>query len=286
MNTPAIEVHDAAYPALLKEIHDPPSRVYVRGTLPPPDALCVSVVGTRRMSAYGRRVVALLVPPLARAGAVIVSGLAFGVDAAAHEAALAAGGQTVAVLPGGVDDASIVPRNHFGLAQNIVNHRGALLSEHPDGTQTHAGSFPVRNRIIAGLSRATLIVEATNKSGTMLTARLAMDENRLVFAVPGPIDQPGSEGPHRLIKDGAIPITSVDDLFQALDLTQLTLNLPSASPEQSAILSTLTREPLTVDALVALTSLPTQNVLAALTELELQGRVTTQDRQTYSLSSV
>lgn len=281
-----MNVHDAAYPALLKEIHDPPAHLYVRGALPPPDALCVSVVGTRRMSAYGRRVVALLVAPLARAGAVIVSGLAFGVDAAAHEAALSAGGQTIAVLPGGVDDASIVPRQNFGLAQNIVNHRGALLSEHPDGTQTHAGSFPVRNRIIAGLSRATLIVEATNKSGTMLTARLAMDENRLVLAIPGPIDQPGSEGPHRLIKDGAIPITSVDDLFQALNLTQLTLNLPSASPEQSAILSTLTREPLTVDTLVVLTSLPTSNVLAALTELELQGRVTTADRQTYSLSSV
>ncbi|MEK7529543.1 MAG: DNA-processing protein DprA [Patescibacteria group bacterium] len=286
MPTQTISLRDQRYPALLKEIHDPPARIFVRGELPPPDALCVSVVGTRRMSAYGARVVQLLVPPLARAGAIIVSGLAFGVDAAAHEAALAAGGRTVAVLPGGIDDMSIVPRHHLGLAQNIASNRGALLSEHPDKTQTHAGSFPVRNRIIAGLSRATLIVEATSKSGTTLTARLAMDENRLVLAVPGPIDQLGSEGPHRLIKDGAIPITSVDDLFQALDLKQLTLDLPAESPEQAAILSTLKREPLSVDALVALTSLPTANVLATLTELELQGRVITEDRQTYSLSSV
>ena len=278
--------NDPAYPALLKEIHDPPQRVFVRGVLPPHDALCVSVVGSRRMSPYGARVVRLLVPPLARAGAVIVSGLAFGVDSAAHKAALESDGRTVAVLPGGLDDASIVPRHHLGLAHQLESTGNTLLSEYPDGTATHPGSFPKRNRLIAGLSRATVIIEATGKSGTMLTARLAMEENRLVFAVPGPIDSALSEGPHRLIKDGAIPITSIEDILTALDLTQLTLNLPANTPQSSAIAAALQNGPLPIDDLVFATQLPIGEVMAVLTELELQGRVTTADRQTYSLTVV
>ena len=189
---------DPGYPALLRAIADPPDRLYVRGTIP--SGCMIAVVGSRRATPYGLRVAERLARELAGLGVVVVSGLARGVDAAAHRGALAAGGQTVAVLAGGLD--RIYPPEHASMAEQIAG-QGALLSEARDGTAPLPGLFPVRNRIISGLSRGLVVVEAAERSGALITARMALEQGREVFAVPGSIENPLTAGTHGLIRDGA-----------------------------------------------------------------------------------
>lgn len=201
------------YPGLLGRIDDPPGVLFVRGSLAPCDALAVSIVGARHATPYGKRVAWQLAGGLARAGYTIVSGLARGIDAAAHRGALDAGGRTIAVLGTGV--LNIYPPEHDDLAKEVIAH-GAVVSEAPPFGEPHAGCFPQRNRIVSGLSLGTVVVEAAERSGGLITARLAGEQGREVFAVPGQIDCRTARGCHRLIRDGAKLVESVDDILEEL----------------------------------------------------------------------
>lgn len=201
------------YPRLLSQIDDPPGVLFVRGTLEACDALAVSIVGARHATAYGRRVAHQLAGALARAGYTVVSGLARGIDAAAHRGALDAGGRTLAVLGSGV--LSVYPPEHAELAGEVAG-RGAVISETPPLTSPTSGAFPSRNRIVSGLALGTIVIEAADRSGALITARLAGEQGREVFAVPGPIDSRMSRGCHRLIRDGAKLVENVDDVLEEL----------------------------------------------------------------------
>ncbi len=197
---------DPAYPAVLKHIHDPPPLLYVKGSLAPADRNAISVVGSRRATHYGKTVAGKLAGDLARMSITVVSGMAYGVDTAAHKGALEAGGRTIAVLGCGVD--IVYPRPNSKLYERITES-GAVISEFPMGTQPSPGNFPLRNRIVSGITLGTLVIEAPRKSGALITARLAMEQGREVFAVPGNIFSPYGEGCHLLIKDGAKLVENV-----------------------------------------------------------------------------
>lgn len=201
----------AAYPALLSRIDDPPGLLFVRGTILPQDSLSVAIVGARHATAYGLKVAEQLGAALARAGYTVVSGLARGIDAAAHRGALRAGGRTIAVLGSGV--LNIYPPEHADLAREVIDS-GALISELPPLTAPHEGTFPQRNRIVSGLSLGVVVVQAADRSGALITARLATEQGREVFAVPGAIDCRMSRGTHQLIRDGAKLVESVDDILE------------------------------------------------------------------------
>ena len=264
---------DELYPPRLKEIDQPPPVLYVRGALTAEDAWSVAVVGTRRVSAYGRQVTEELASFLAANGVTVVSGLARGVDAIAHQAALKAGGRTVAVLGSGVD--RIYPPEHTQLAEKMMSN-GALVSDYAPGTPPDASNFPPRNRIISGLSMATVVVEAGETSGALITAQFAVDQGREVFAVPGNILAPQSKGTNRLIAQGARPMLSGRDMLDILNMTRVTeqrqvrRTLPSDEVEAS-LLNILTHEPLHVDEISRQTNLPIERVSATLTLMELKG---------------
>jgi DNA processing protein len=204
---------DDDYPGLLGRIHDPPGVLFVRGKLEPCDALAVAIVGARHATAYGRRIASQLAGGLARAGYTVVSGLARGIDAAAHRGALDAGGRTIAVLGSGVLE--IYPPEHARLAEEVIQ-QGAVVSEAPPRAAPQRGSFPARNRIVSGLGLGTVVVEAADRSGALITARLAGEQGREIFAVPGPIDSRMSRGCHGLIRDGAKLVESVADILDEL----------------------------------------------------------------------
>lgn len=271
--TQTIANGQAAYPDLLKQIHDPPSPLYYRGSLTPASLPSISIVGSRKMSLYGERVVRLLVPSLVRAGLSIVSGLAYGIDVTAHQVALESGGSCVAVLGSGAD--IVYPERNRDTYRKILQTGGCIFSEYPDGTAPKPFHFPARNRIVAGLSMVTLIVEAGEKSGTLLTARSALEGGREVAVVPGDITRDTSLGVNRLLREGATPVTSVEDV---LELFQLHLPLyegrkrpPNLTGLQSTLYDLISCEPSTVDRLVARSRKTLQEVLAAVTELELAG---------------
>ena len=201
----------ATYPALLSRIDDPPGLLFVRGTLLPQDSLSVAIVGARHATVYGLKVAEQLGAGLARAGYTVVSGLARGIDAAAHRGAMKAGGRTIAVLGSGV--LNVYPPEHADLAQEVID-AGALISELPPLTEPNVGTFPQRNRIVSGLSLGVVVVQAADRSGALITARLATEQGREVFAVPGPIDCRMSRGCHGLIRDGAKLVESVDDILE------------------------------------------------------------------------
>lgn len=269
-------IGDDRYPPLLRAIHDPPEALYVRGDA---DALrrpSLAVVGTRKITPYGATAVRMLVPVAARAGATIVSGLALGTDAAAHAACLDHGGTTVAVLAGGVDAPSVGPRTNAALAERIAMTGGALVSEHPPGTHPMTFGFPRRNRIIAGLCGATLVIEAAAKSGALITAYQALDGGRDVLAVPGPITSPASAGTNGLLRRGATPITAPSDLLEALgiepSLHAVAREMPNGDP--GTVLAALEDGPCGTDALAEKSGLAVPQLLVALTALAIDGRVT------------
>jgi len=266
---------DEGYPKLLAEIPDPPPVLYVRGELKPEDAWAVAVVGTRRASTYGREVTRRLVTVLAQSGVTIVSGLARGVDAVAHQTALEAGGRTIAVLGCGID--LVYPPEHRELARRIAA-QGALVSEYPLGTQPEPGNFPPRNRIISGLSLGVVITEAGRDSGALITADYAAEQGRDVFAVPGSILSAGCAGTNRLIQDGAKPVLDAADILQELNLTMVAEQkearqaLPTTETE-ALILAHLSAEPIHVDDLTRAVGLPVAQVTSTLALMELKGMV-------------
>lgn len=279
----AVSWKDAEYPRLLKEVSDPPPVLFVKGSLLPEDERAVTVVGTRRTTAYGRDACQHLVRGLAKAGCTIVSGLARGIDAVAHHAALDAGGRTIAVLGSGVD--VIYPPEHAALAEQVVEH-GALISELPLGSRPEAKNFPRRNRILSGLSQACLVVEAPDDSGALITVGHALEQGRDVFAVPGSIFSPASHGTNRLIQDGAKPILNSDDVLRELNLfswsgstlvaappRQAPMQAPLLEDVESRLLRAIGYEPVHIDEVVRQTSLPVTTVSSTLALLELKGLV-------------
>jgi DNA processing protein len=213
-----LTLNDTAYPDLLRNIPSPPKQIYWIGNSPDDwlEKPRVAIVGSRKLTGYGKNITEKFASELARAGVVIISGLAFGVDITAHKAALAAGGTTVAVLGSSLD--RISPTSHINTARQILE-QGTIISEYPNGSNTYAGNFVIRNRLISGLADVVLIPEAALKSGSLHTARFAMEQGKTVMAVPGNITSPTSEGCNNLIKSGAVPVTDVNDIFFALKLT-------------------------------------------------------------------
>jgi DNA processing protein len=270
-----IDRENPAYPAALRHIPSPPPLIYVRGTFSDVDSWSVAVVGTRQPTAYGREATRRLATGLVEAGVTIISGLALGIDSIAHMTALDAGGRTLAVLPCGVD--LVYPERHDALARRIADH-GALISEFPPGTRPTPQLFPVRNRLISGLARGVLVVEAGVKSGALITVDYALEQGRDVFAVPGPIFSPRSEGTNRLIRNGAGLVTCAEDILEALDMStaasqqEMRAALPD-DPVEAAVLALVGYEPLHIDDLQRRTSMPVHEVSATLTVLELKGFV-------------
>jgi len=276
-NTSLLAKFEENYPENLLQIFDPPPLLYVRGELLPQDRISLAVVGSRKMTNYGREVVEALVPELAAAGLTIVSGLARGIDAAAHRAALSVGSRTVGVLACGIDQ--IYPPSNQALAEEIIgSKKGAILTEFPPGTPTYPANFPIRNRVISGLSLAVLVVEAAEGSGTFHTVTAALEQGREVFAVPGSIFSPYSAGTAKLIERGAKPVTCAADILEELQVEGETLkqkareNLP-ASPEEKEILELLGSNELHVDEIVRQSQLDIAKVSSLLTTMEMKGLV-------------
>jgi len=265
---------DAEYPENLRHIHDPPPFLFVRGWLRPADRLAVAIVGSRTASSYGLQVTREISDGLARAGVTVVSGLARGIDAQAHWAALHAQGRTVAVLGSGID--VVYPSEHHGLFM-AVTQQGAVVSEFLMGTKPDAENFPTRNRIISGLALGTVIVEATEKSGSLITAQTAVEQGRDVFAVPGPIGA-RSRGTHRLIREGAKLTERVEDVLEELAPRLVDRSPAPALPIElegleSRVLACFGDETRHVDELITRSGLAASRVLEALLTLELKGMV-------------
>lgn len=264
------------YPKLLRHVANPPVVLYMRGELLPPDELAVAIVGTRLPSAYGRQVAQKLAGELAAKGVTIVSGLARGIDAEAHRAALATGGRTIAVLGSGLD--VIYPREHAGLSRDIAKC-GAVLSDYPLGAKPDAVHFPARNRIVSGLTLGTVVIEAGDTSGALITARFAGEQGRDVFAVPGSIFSKQSFGVHRLIQDGAKLVATTQDILDELNLGLVAhqLQMPVApqpeDPIEAALLAALSSEPRHIDDVARTAKATVAEVSSALTMLELKGLV-------------
>jgi len=269
---------DANYPRLLHEIHDPPGVLFRRGIASPQDELAIAIVGTRHAMRYGLAQAERLAGSLARVGFTVVSGLARGIDAAAHRGALAAGGRTIAVLASGL--LNIYPPEHVSLAADIVEG-GYLLSEAPPRMIPMSGAFPQRNRIISGLSLGTIIVEAPLRSGALITARHAYEQGREVFAVPGPIDSRMSRGCHALIKDGAKLVESVDDVMAEFgplaervecdDGTHIDQPAELLLNEiEQQVLQSIDSQPTSIDAIAATCGLAVHRVLSTISVLEMR----------------
>lgn len=269
---------DPAYPRPLREIHDPPGVLFVRGTLKPEDGIGIGIVGTRHGTQYGLRQAERLAGSLARSGMTIISGLARGIDGAAHRGALQAGARTLAVLASGV--LNIYPPEHDKLADEVAA-QGALISEQPPRAAPLAGCFPQRNRIISGLSLGVIVVEAAERSGALITARHAMEQGREVFAVPGNVDSRTSRGCHRLIRDGATLVESADDVLEQLGpLVEAlprddgrTVHHPAElllNDVEQKVLDAIRGEATSVDQIVVDSGLPVPQVLATISVLEMR----------------
>ena len=267
-----------AYPRMLREIPDPPGILYVNGELLPQDDLSIGLVGTRHASQYGLQVADMLASGLARAGYTIVSGMARGIDAEAHRAALKAGGRTIAVLGSGL--LNIYPPEHGELAKEI-SKQGAVISEAPLKRPPRADAFPQRNRIITGMSLGLIVVEAADRSGALISARLAMEQGREVFAVPGRIDSRLSRGCHKLIRDGAKLVESVDDVLEELgplvgttsDAAGNTIRHPGElqlNDQERAVLDAIDLHPTEIESIVVAAGLPIHRVLSTISVLEMK----------------
>jgi DNA processing protein len=270
-----LPLSDPAYPALLRTLQDAPILLYVRGTLESADEHALAIVGTRRATSYGRDAARMLARDLARNQVTVVSGLAQGIDASAHRGALEGGGRTIAVLGSGVDQ--IYPREHTGLAREICAS-GAIVSEYPVGTRPDAYNFPRRNRIISGLSLGVLIVEAPEKSGSIITANAAAEQGRDVFAVPANIFNAAGVGSNKLIQDGAKLVQNVKDILDEIHVTQqeqstrqTAKRIAPDTAEEAKLLALLGPEPIHVDELTRQSGMPVSVVTSTLTMLELKG---------------
>jgi len=285
-NVKVLTWSDPAFPPRLKEIYDVPPLLYVRGTLTAEDEWAIAVVGTRLATVYGRDVTERLVAELVQNRITVVSGLARGIDSVAHRAALEARGRTIAVLACGLD--MVYPGENVKLAQAIME-QGALVSEYPIGTRPKAEHFPRRNRIMSGLCLGVVVTEAGESSGALITANLALEQNREVFAIPGSIFSPASRGTNRLIQDGAKLVSSAQDILEELNLTMIPrqLEMPELVPAddtESLILSHLRHEPVHIDEVCRLSRLPIATLSSTLAMMELKGMVRQVGGMNYTLA--
>ncbi|GAA4421304.1 DNA-processing protein DprA [Bremerella cremea] len=269
---------DEAFPGLLREIVDPPTLLFVRGEFLASDELAVAIVGTRHATHYGKKQAERFGYELAKAGFTVVSGLARGIDAAAHRGAIKAGGRTIAFLGGGVS--KIYPPEHVDLAEE-VSQSGAIVSEAAPLVSPIAGAFPQRNRLITGMSLGVVIIEAALRSGALISARMAMEQNREVFAIPGQIDNPVARGVNSLIRDGATLVQSVDDVLEQLGPLRKPLKVSETqtvlapaelqlNDQEQTVLQHIDLAPMSLDALVARSQLPVHRVLSTLSILEMK----------------
>ncbi len=285
-NIKAFNYHDNGYPSRLKEIHDFPPVIYIRGNILDEDEYCLAVVGTRNPSAYGRQLTEEIVSELARNKITIVSGLAKGIDTIAHRSALNAGGRTVAVMGGGLD--SVYPAENANLARNIIKN-GAMASEYAPGTKPRPENFPRRNRIMSGLCLGVLVIEAGETSGSLITAHLAFEQDREVFAIPGSVLSPASIGTNKLIMEGtARLVRNAGDILQELNLTAVAEQLeikeviPSSDTE-ALILKNLGAEPKHIDEVCRASGLPVSVTSSTLAMMELKGMVKQIGAMNYAL---
>lgn len=266
--------HDDCWPVLLSELPPKaiPQKLFAKGTLPASDALIVAVVGSRNPTRYGQDITQEIAGALARRNIVVASGMARGVDTIAHRAALDAGTPTIAVLGSGLSEKVMYPQDNRNLSREIAEKGGAVISEYDNDQKPELWTFPQRNRIIAGIAKAVVVTEASEKSGALITARFALEYGRDVLAVPGQMTSPLSRGTNTLLKHGATPVTSIDDIFEALGLEVEgeTENTRDLLPDEKTILEALTEE-LTTDELIIRTHLAPGAVLATTALLELEG---------------
>ncbi|OGY41826.1 MAG: DNA protecting protein DprA [Candidatus Buchananbacteria bacterium RBG_13_36_9] len=290
-NIEIITIKDQNYSKLLKEIFNPPALLYAKGNLENLNTqFNIAVVGTRKISNYGKQITPEIVKPLAQNGFTITSGLALGVDALAHQAAVEVKGKTIAVLGSGLDQQSIYPSSNRYLAKNILDNGGTIISEFPIGMLPLKHNFPTRNRIIAGLSLGTVVIEAAETSGALITAFLALEQNREVFAVPGSLFNKNSLGTHKLIQKGAKLITGYQDILDELNLKEVknfVANqqvLPDTA-EEKLIMQNLSHDPIHVDQIIKNTQLPASLISGCLSLMEMKGMIKNLGGQNYILLS-
>lgn len=280
-----INLSDYDYLRDLPHIPDPPKKLFIRGKLPAKRVKTVAIVGTRKPSAYGREIATKIASECAKNSIVVVSGLALGIDSIAHRAAIDSGGKTIAVLANGVD--KIYPRSHEDLGQKILQTNGAILSEYPNNTPARPWQFLARNRIVSGLADAVVIIEAASRSGTLSTANHALDQGKEIFAVPGNITSPLSAGCNQLIKNGANPLTSVEDLLDFLipdRFEKQTQLFKGDTREENVILEFLSKNGTTSsDTIIKQTKLSASEFNQAITILELEGLVLNNGGEKWSL---
>lgn len=287
IETKDVKIEDSEYPEALKNIKSDPKVLYYKGTLPQKDEKCVAIVGTRRFSPYGQQVALKISGQLSDAGITVVSGLAPGIDTFAHQAVVEKRKRTIAILGTGLDEKSIYPQTNIKLAERILENGGCLISEWPDGTKGSKFSFPRRNRIISGLSLAVLVIEAKEKSGSLITANFAKEQNKKLFAVPGQIYSVNSAGPNKLIREGAFLTENADDILEKLNLKPFKLiqeKISADDPEEKIILEALEHEPLTIDKIIEKTKLNASLISSKLALLEISGKICNLKGNVYSLS--
>ena len=287
MQIEEIKIEDKNYPAELKKIKDAPKILYYKGILPSPNEKCLAVVGTRRYSPYGQQVALKISGELADAGLTIVSGLAPGIDTFSHKAVVEKRKRTIAVLGTGLDEKSIYPQTNLDLSRKIVECGGCLISEYPEGTPGSKFSFPRRDRIISGLSLAVLVIEAKEKSGSLITANYAIKQNRKLFAIPGPIYSLNSSGTNKLIQNGAKLVTNAKDILEQMGVYNESAEQSEIvfdNPEERLIIEALQHEPLYVDKIIEKTKLNASVVATTLALMEISGKVKNLKANTYSLN--
>lgn len=285
-----ITIRDASYPEILKTIHTPPPLLYARGEIRERDDAAIGVVGTRKMTPYGKEVTEPLVRDLVSAGFTIVSGMARGIDTLAHEAALKHGGRTIAVLGSGIDEQTLYPSQNRRLAR-LISKNGAVISEFAPASMSLPEYFPQRNRIIAGLAKGVLVIEAPEKSGALITARFALEEGRDVFAVPGHVFSKNSAGTHRLIKTGAKLVESARDILEEFGIHEEVLagrpreRTSKLRPEEETILAALEHHEgsVHIDALAQTTKIEIHILSSALIMMELEGMVKNLGNNMYTI---
>ncbi|MCX5748722.1 MAG: DNA-processing protein DprA [Candidatus Saganbacteria bacterium] len=266
----AISISDSSYPKRLLNIYDPPAVLYIKGEILPEDSVCIAVVGTRNPSSYGRDMTRALVKDLAQAGVTIVSGLAIGIDSFAHQAAVEAGGRTIAVLGTGIK--KIYPSQNRGLAEKLISS-GALVCEYYEVAEIDKWAFPKRNRIISGLSMGTLVIEGSSDSGSLITAGFAVEQDRDVFALPGQIDRDLSRAPNALIKQGAKLVENAGDILEELNIIPVSANNSSVvamdrlSEDEKLIMEIIAFEPAHIDAIASRSSRPIPEIIFILSNL-------------------
>lgn len=279
-----ISIKDKNYPERIRQVVQPPKKIFIVGSLLPKDETAIAIVGSRKCTAYGKQVAYDLAFALAKAGVTIVSGMALGIDGEAHKGALDAQGRTIAVLGTGVNDTSIYPRAHLELAHRIMK-QGAVLSEFSSEDPSYPSNFPQRNRIIAALALGTIVVEADEKSGSLITAGFALELGKEVFAVPGPIYSRTSSGTNRLIQQGATLITGVDDVLRELGLAPQAAGgaMDALSAEEQKIIIAIEEGLADTDSLIEQLGMPAHSVLPLLSMLELKKKIQQIGHNTYAI---